>query len=54
MDKRTMTNIEWLHMKYYIITYQSKILIYYVIKKLKNRIFDIDILSFLALYIEIL
>ena len=38
--------IEWLHIKYDRISYQRKDLIYYIIKKLKNRILDIDIITF--------
>ncbi len=36
--KKFIANIEFLRIKYYIILFKSKNLIYYVIKKLKNNI----------------
>ena len=45
MDIRILTNKEWLHIKYYKITYQNKNLIYYITKKVKIRILIMDMLN---------
>ena len=50
--KRTLTNREWLQIKFYRISFHSTYLIYYVIKKLKKRILDMVLPKFLELNID--
>ena len=53
-EKQTLTKIELLYIKYYWMSYKSKILIWLFIKKLKTEKVDQDILTFLDLNIDIL
>ena len=50
-NKRILTNVDWLQIKYYRILYKSKILFKCVIKKLKE--FKTNILAFLDFNIKI-